>query len=204
MSRTLPAGLGVALAGAQLAPAFLVELDWPDGTVYVWNGYYILNWNAVAWQPTGHLGGIAEVRESSELGANGVQLSLSGIPNALVAEALANNSQGRPARIYFGVIGAGGFTIDPYLVFDGLIDFPNIVQNGDTSTITVNLEKEFIDNRSNARRWNHEDQQIDYPGDLGFQYVAALANKQFTWGKATPVTYPAGGNDGGDLNYLEN
>lgn len=185
MTRTLPAGLATAQALPEVLPVFLVELDWPSGTVYAWNGYHVLNWNGIDWQPTGHLGGIAEIKESADNAANGVQLSLSGIPAAAVSQALENDSQGQPARIYKGVLSSTGFSIDPYLIFDGLIDYPSIVRNGDTATITVNCEKELYDDRSSVRRWNHEDQQIDFPGDLGFQYVTSIANKTFTWGKAT-------------------
>lgn len=209
MSRDLPIGFLALVSAQKVAPVFLVELDWPGGTMLLWNGYYTLRWDGVDWLPLGHLGGIAEIKESSDLGANGVQLSLSGIPTALIASALANDSQGRAARIYFGVISPGGFTVDPYCIFDGMIDYCSIVINGDTSSISVFLEKEFIDNRSNARRWNHQDQQIDYPGDLGFEFVAALSNKQFTWGKATqfasggPAEGSGGEFSGGDPGYLD-
>lgn len=195
--RTLPTGLDAALSAVEVAPIFLVELDWPTGTVYAWNGYHVLNWNGIDWQPTGHLGGIAEIKESSDGTVNGTQLSMSGISAASIEEALENDSQGRPARIYHGVLSSTGFTIDPYLVFDGLIDFPSIVRNGSTATITVNLEKELYDDRSSVRRWNHEDQQIDFPGDLGFEYVAGIANQQFTWGKATTPTHSGELGNGG-------
>lgn len=186
--RTLPTGLDTALSAPEVAPIFLVELDWPTGTAYAWNGYHILNWNAINWQPTGDLGGISELKESADGAANGIQLSLSGVSSTRVAEAMANDSQGLPARVYFGVLTSTGFSIDPYLAFDGLIDFASIVRQGETSTITVNCEKDLYDDRSSVRRWNHEDQQIDFPGDLGFQYVAVIANQNFSWGKNTVGT----------------
>lgn len=196
MSRTLPAGLATALAANEVAAVFLVEVQWPDGTIYMWNGYYTMNWNGHPWLGLGHLGSIAEIKESADTAANGVQLVLSGIPSALITEALRNDTQGRRSRIYFGVISPGGFVIDPYLVFDGLIDYPSLTDEGETSTLTVFLEKEFIDNRSAARRLTHQDQQIDYPGDLGFEYVAGLANKSLTWGKATVYPAATGGGAG--------
>lgn len=200
MSRNLPTGLDTAFAGQVVAPAFLVELYWSTGVVNIWNGYYNLVWDGKTWLGIGHLGSIAEIKESSDLTANGVQLQMSGIPSARIAEVLTNDSQGLPARIYFGHIAAGGFTVDPYLVFDGVIDYPNITISGETATIQVALERETYDGRTDARRCTHEDQQIDYPGDLGREYVAALPNKQFTWGKATiaPVATDPGTGDGTD------
>lgn len=185
MSRILPTGLDTALSADKVYPVVMVALDWPGTPLYVWNGYHTINWSGVDWVGVGHLGGISEIKESSGSQANGVAVTLSGVPSANVALALSDSSQGRRARIFFGVISAAGFTIDPYCVFDGVIDYASLVSSGETATITVNLEKELFDDRSDARRWTHEDQQIDYPGDLGFRQVAEIANKSFTWGKAT-------------------
>ncbi len=185
--RDMPTGLDTALSATKVYPLILVQLEWQSGTVRAWNGYHVLNWNGYDWQPTGDLGGISEITESVDGAANGVQLTLSGIPSATVAKALENDSQGRAALIWKGVISSAGIVIEPKCIFDGLIDFPTMVRNGETATILVNLEKELIDDRSNARRWTHEDQQIDFPGDRGFEYVPAIANKQLVWGKASPM-----------------
>ena len=37
--------------------------------------------------------------------------------------------------------------------------------------------------RARVRRYTHEDHQIDYPGDLFFQFVGSLSDKVLTWGK---------------------
>lgn len=205
MSRTLPTGFATAMAAASVAPVFLVEVDWPTGTVYAWNGYADLSWNGKTWIGVGHLGSISEIKESSDLSANGMVLTMSGIPTANVAEVLAQNSQGRPGKVYFGVIANDGFSIDPYLIFDGFIDVAPLNDDGKTATISVALEKEFYDNRTNARRYTHSDQQIDFPGDLGLQYVAGLAVQQFTWGKATVYPSSPGGGGGDDgLSNIDN
>jgi hypothetical protein len=202
MSRTLPTGMATALAAGNLYPVFLVQLDWPSGTVNVWNGYHTLSWDSKSWVGTGHLGQISEVGEASDGQASGIQLSLSGIPSANVANALENDSQGRPAKIYFGLISNDSFAIDPYLVFDGLIDIASIQDDGKTATISVSLEKEMYDDRTTARRYTHEDLQHDYAGDNGFEYVAGLANRQFTWGKSAFAAVGSGGG-GRDPSTLE-
>ena len=201
MSRTLPTGFQAAMSASVVRPAFFVQLNWPSGTIYVWTGYGSKSWDGHTFLGTGHLGKISEIKESGDLGANGVTLSMSGIPSALVAEALANDAQGQPAKIWIAALAAdGSLAADPYLVFDGKIDQTVIEDSGDTATISVQLQKELVDNRSGARRYTHEDQQIEYAGDLGFEYVAGLANKTFTWGtaSATPNGAPAGSGSGGE------
>lgn len=203
MSRDLPTGLGAALAGPTLHPVFLVALDWSGGLVRAWNGYRDLVWGGNTYVGTGHLGGISAVKESRDLAANGVTLTLSGIPSANLTLALANDSQGRSAKIWLGEINsAGAFTIDPYLLFDGVIDVTSIEDDGTTATIAVQLEKELIDKRARGRRYTHEDQIIDFPTDRGFEYVAGLADKPLNWGGpsatgAGTTTPPDGGDDQG-------
>lgn len=183
MSRDLPTGLGTALEAKRVRPIYLVELAWPSGTVYAWNGYGNLSWDSKTWVGTGHLGQISEVTESRDGAANGITLALSGVPSSLIVNALDGSVGGRRARIYFGVIGDDGtLTIDPMQVFDGIIDSTAIEDDGEKSTIFVQLEKELIDTRSRARRFTHEDQQIDFPGDLFFEYAAGMADKDIKWG----------------------
>lgn len=203
MARELPTGFSALLTQKTVPGAFLVQLNWPDGTVYMWNGYHSLVWNGQTWLGLGHLGGISEVKESTDLAANGLNLTLSGVPSANVAKVLRNDTQGRPGKVFFGILNSanpGAFTVDPLCIFDGVIDNPSLSDDGKTATIEVPLEKEFIDNRSAASRYTHEDQKQLYPLDKGLEFVAGLADKTFTWGKSTiyPATTPGSGNGDGD------
>lgn len=201
MSREMPTGLDALLLLKTVPCAFLVELDWPDGTVYMWNGYHSLVWNGHTWLGLGHVGGISEVRESADTAANGLVLTLSGVPSANVAEVLRNDTQGRPAKVFFGVLNVDGFSLaDPICIFDGVIDNPSISDDGTTATIEVPIEKEFIDTRSSSARYTHEDQKQRYPADLGLQFVAGLAEKTITWGKATVYPVTGGGDGSEDLD----
>lgn len=204
MSRTLPTGFAAAMDGPTLHPVYLLQLNWPTGTVYVWNGYGDLVWDSKTWQGVGYLGGISSIKESRDLAANGTVVSLSGIPSGNLALAMANNTQGQPGIIYVGEfdVATKSFTIDPYQIFSGFINICPIDDEGETAVVHVQLEKELINSRAEGRRYTHEDQQIDYPGDLGFEYVAGLADKMVTW-NGQSVTSGAGSvvepgnNDGG-------
>ena len=206
MARDLPTSFGAAAAAASISPVFLVELQWPTGTARAWNGYGDIVFGGNTYTGTGHLGTLSPIKESRDGAANGVQLRLSGIPSSLVALALADDTQGQPAKIHFGLLNASaGFTVDPYLIFDGVIDICPIEDDGTTATITINLEKELIDSRARGRRYTDEDLQIEYPGDPGLEYVAGLQNKEITWGKATASAGAAPGSGvvdrGGSDNY---
>lgn len=208
MSRDLPTGMSGKVSAAKLSPIFLVSLDWPSGMVYAWSGYGDIVWNGNTYVGTGQVGTISEVRESRDGAANGAVLSLSGIPSSEIAHSLEDNSQGRSGKIWLGLLtAAGALDGDPYLLFDGFIDVCPSEDSGDSCTISVKLEKELIDARARGRRYTHEDQQIDYPGDLGFEFVAGLADKQVTWGTATAASSGAtpgsGVGSGGGNSEME-
>lgn len=198
MSRDLPTGMAAKLAAPALAPIFLVMLAWPTGTVYAWTGYGDIVWDGHTYVGTGNAGSISEVRETRDGAANGLTLTLDGIASAEIAHALEDDSQGQSGRVWLGLLtAAGALDGDPYLIFDGVIDVCPSEDNGETASISVQLEKELVDSRPRGRRYTHEDQQVDFPGDLGFQYVAGLADKQVTWGNATLYTGPTPGSGTG-------
>ncbi len=183
MARELPTGWAAVFEAKLVRPVFLVDLDWPGGAVYAWNGYGTISWNGQTYLGTGHLGHISPMRESKDGRANGIVLTMEGIPSALLPEVLANDAPGRPGKVWLtGMTVPGVFDADPYPMFDGVIDVTPIDDEGTTATISVQLEKELIDRRIHHRRNTHEDQQIESPGDDIFQYVAGLSTKEGVWG----------------------
>jgi len=197
MSRTLPSGYAAIASGKVFSPAFLVFLDWPADPVYAWSGYGSIVWDGHTWIGVGTYGAISQIGESKNLSANGISLTVSGIPSELVAKALANNTQGAEGKIYLAPMSIDGtFAANPLQLFEGFIDIAPMEDSGETSTLTVQLEKELIDRRFNDRRNDHEDQQIDYAGDMFFEFVAGLVDKDITWGVATAggSGLPAGAN----------
>ena len=55
---------------------------------------------------------------------------------------------------------------------------------GETATVSLTVESRLADlERPRARRYTDSDQQAEYPGDLAFQYVQSLVEKEITWGR---------------------
>ena len=199
MTRTLPTDFAAATEEQVFRPAFLVALDWPSGMVRAWTGYGDFSWDSHTWTGTGDLGQISGITESVDQRANGVTLTLNGIPSALLADALANDAQGRSAKIWLAALtDSGALAAQPYLLKNAVIDICPIEDNGETGSITVQLENELIDRRQKPRRRTHEDQQLVLSGDMYYQYVAGLAEKQVTWGGKTISGSPA---TAGSSNY---
>lgn len=200
MARNLTAGLLAEILKQRLNPVFFVELQTAAGFVRVWSGAGTISWNGQSWTGVGKFGAVSAMGETAEVQAEGVKLLLSGIPSDMVTTAFTDLRQGLPVKIYFGAVDDSGAVIaDPYLSFSGRVDACDFVEAGQTATLQISCESRLIDlKRARARRYTHEDQQIDFPGDLGFEYVAQLQELNLSWGRGDPIpTLPSGSVGGG-------
>ena len=183
--RALSSGYQAEVGRSTIYPVLFVELEFDDEFVRMWSGMGHLNWDGKAWTGVGTLLGIDPIQETNELQAVGTQVSLSGVESANLGLALTKDYQGRPARIWLGFFdGNGAVMADPYLLFEGKMDQMPIDEQGGTSTISVTVESHLRDlQRSRVRRFTNEDQQQEFPGDKGLEFVAGIQNQPITWGQ---------------------
>ena len=197
MSRNLTAGTKAAFTAGRVIAALFVEAHFATGIVRLWSGLGPITWNGLTWLGVGSLGTVSALPETSDVAAQGMSLTLSAIPSDMLAHVLNEIRQGMPCRVWLGALDeAGNVIADPYASMAGRIDSGVINEGGQTSSATITVETQLVDlHRSRERRYTDADQQFDFPGDLGFQYVAAIQNWNGIWGKGTGVpggTHPAG------------
>lgn len=199
MSRSLTSGTAGQLTQKQVYPIVLVQLTFTDGITYAWTGIGNLVWNGNTYTGVGQLGKIGPITEDTAVQAQGLELTLTGVPQNLLNEALGHCAQGNAVLVYFGFLDASGNVIaDPYLAFSGRMDVPTIDEGSDTATITLTAENRLIDlDRPRLRNFTEQDQILDYPTDTGFTFVPNLQQLNLIWGKgnSVPLT-PAGGGAG--------
>jgi hypothetical protein len=167
-----------------LRPVLFYEGEFANGTLRLWSGIGTKSWNGQSWIGAGNLLGISEISETAEVRAVAFTCSLSGNVGPLIAIALAEARVGKPGKVWLGTLDASGaVTADPYLAFEGRLDVPHIEDAGAGGcTISMRYESHLADlQRARERRWTHEDQQIDYPGDRGFEYVESLVDQVLVW-----------------------
>lgn len=183
MSRTLTANVVSAVTADQVWALMFVELQFASGTLRLTNAPYDFLWNGFTWQGAGNLLAISAVTETPGLDAKGVALTLSGVSASLVSIARTEDYQGRTAKIWFAPLSADFAVVtDPYLAFQGRMDtMPMDV--GQEATITLNLESRLLGALSGkVRRYNHQDQIVDYPDDRGLEYAEKTAASTLRWG----------------------
>lgn len=182
--RTIAGGMLAALQADEHRPIRLMEFQFDGGTLRYWTGVGDLSWDGKTWEGSGHLLQADKVEETIDDKATGAAWVLSGIPSALIAVAEDEDYQERPAAMWLAEIdGTGAIVSDPVKDFAGRMDVMTTTDQGETCTIGLTAESRVIDqDRPNRRDVTHEDQLIDYPADLGMEFVARMQDVQLKWG----------------------
>lgn len=190
------------LAQVQAAKCYLALLaffDFQGGAVRVWTGYGNLVYGGNTFTGLGDLGTVSPVEETTELRANGLAFTLNGIPSSMLSSVLNETYRGRAVTLWLATLtSAGAITGTPYPVFQGKTDMFAVAPGAETCSITITAENRAIDFLRNLdRRYTHDDQQINFPGDDGFIYVADSMQKNFQWGGSGQSAGASGGGGGG-------
>lgn len=183
MSRDMTAASLAAIGGSNVVQVIFVEMDFPSGFLRVNNSSQTFPWNGYDWLGVGMLGAVDPIVEASDMSANGVSFTISGVPQDNVAIALNQKYQGRACKVWRAFLDSSYAVIaDPVGPFEFRMDTMDI-ELGATATIRVTAESKFMDwERNSAARYTHEEQQRRDPTDLGLQFVPQMAEKQIKWG----------------------
>lgn len=184
MGRDITAAQEAETLKQVLQPFLLAEFEFSGGTQRFWTGGGDLPWNGNTYTGTGLMGRVSGINETLELRASGVVFELNGLDPALLATALTEDYQGRTCRAYLGTFQPdGAITADPTLIYAGRMDVMGDEDDGRTGSIQLTAENHLVDLRR-TRSWRNtdQDQKQLYPGDRGFEFVAALQDKEFVWG----------------------
>lgn len=176
--RDLTPALKASFESKVVYPCLLFKMDTAAGAVYIWSGIGDLTWDSMTFQGAGHLATVDVIPETTDLTANGINVSLSGIPTEFLSLVLNSTQNRYNATLWFGALDASGSLVaDPYQIFQGLTDVPQIQEDADTCSITIACESKYSDlNRARVDYYTPEDQKRIDPTDKGFDFVAGLQN----------------------------
>ncbi|WP_020474570.1 hypothetical protein [Zavarzinella formosa] len=185
MSRGVSVDNLAAMEADCVCPVIFVKLELDSGDILVHSRTGDITWGGDTYLGMGQFGEIGLVREDTELGRNPVDLTLSGIDEALISVLLGEYYQGREATVYIGFLDLVTFQLvdTPEYLYGGMIDNSTITRD-QNATITLRVENEEARwDTPNVRRFNNADQQLRYPGDKGLEYMEQMAEKQLNWGR---------------------
>jgi hypothetical protein len=183
MPRDLTTGVVTAITAKRVRAAFLASIAFASETAYLWTGVGDFSWNGMSFKGLGSLAEVSTVSEGSDVQAEGIHLTLSGIDSHLMGDALSEIQLGLPATVYFALFDENMNLIpNPAVAYRGLVDQPSISISGESMTISLAIENRFINmGRAQFSRYTSAEQHRFYPGDNGFFFVESLANAAFRW-----------------------
>jgi hypothetical protein len=183
MARDITTDFETELTSKVLRPALFVKAEFPSGDLNLWTGRGERTIGADTYYGSGNVMAIEEVKETQKLQANGLAFTLSGIDSALISAALTEEYQWQPITMNFAVLDEDLQIIDTYQMFSGKMDVIEIEDTGETSNFRLNAESDLIDlTNSRERRYTNEDQQNEFAGDLGLEFMPTNADTVITWG----------------------
>lgn len=181
MSRDIATVIAQSLDDEVLQPFFAVDLEFDSGTLRLWTGVGAKVIDGNTYTGAGNFLQVSEMRETAELRASGVTLSLNGIPSNVLSLALQEPYQERPARVYFGLIGQQTAMSE---VFTARMDQMTIEEGAEVCTIQLSIENVLIDlERSRVLRFTNNNQQSRFPDDRGFEFVETIQQRELFWGR---------------------
>ncbi len=184
MGRDLLTAFKNEVDGLSVNPAIFVRFEFADGNLNLWSGYGDIVWNNAIFVGSGNVLAVDRIEETQDFRATSVSFGLNGINSALIASALTANYQGRPAVMWFAVLNENRVLIsEPYQLFKGRMDIISFADNGETADFNIKCESNVVDIRkARERRYTPEDQKIEYPEDLGLDFIPKIQDIEIVWG----------------------
>ena len=197
MSRVLSNAMKEMAVAKVVRPIFLVHMVFDSSELNIWSGVGDLSFDSVTYTGLGDLLSISEIKETSDISATGINVSLSGVKTSLIAIAKDQDYQGRELTVRLGAFNESGSLIaDPVIIFSGFMDTMTIAEAGAYSSITIAVENKLVAfERAKVRRYTAEDQKIEYPADKGFEFVTSIVQKEIFWGRPSPASGDGDGDN---------
>ncbi len=188
MSRDIGSTNEAEVVLPSLREVVLAKLEF-DTPLYVHSSVGTITFDGNDYLGVGDFGSITDARESEVLGPNPLTLQLSGINSEVIDEALNAGAYGDKVTIYIGYRQDDGTLIDdPWLAWAGAFEYATIKQ-GATSAASITLKHDLaVLSEANNRRFTDEDQQQEYSGDTGFEFVADMVSLRLNWAGGPSAT----------------
>jgi len=174
------------VAKLQNQPVHLLSVHFDDEVVYMNDGYKDIVYDSNTYQAVGHFMGFSDIEEAAEVMVSSMTISLSGVDQVWVSKVLNKQYIDRTVKIYTAFLDdAQALVVDPVLIFEGRMDTPTISEDpdGGQSSVSVSATNAWVDfSRTTGRHTNHEETQIHFSGDKGFEFASEIV-KDVIWGK---------------------
>ena len=188
-----------------------VKAEFDSDTVRVWSGTDDLTISSETYTGAGSLLSVGNVEDTFDLKSTGLSIGISGMDTTVLNLALTENYQNRFLTLFLGYLMGGSNEVAGTIVlFKGRMTSIQINDDPNGANIQVDCENRLIDlDRPSNLKYTNQAQEFLFSGDVGFNRIQALQDKEIIWGRTTSNGggYQGGGSgsqhDGSRGNFQE-
>ena len=175
-----------------------IKAEFDTEVIRVWNGSEDLTIDSETYIGAGQLLSVHPAEESSDLSSSGMTVTLSGMDSNVLNLALTENYQNRNITATIGYLMGGSLEVAGTVVlFKGRMITMTVNDTPDGATISIQAENRLLDlERPSNLRFTKESQEFLHTGDLFFNQVASLQDKEIIWGRSASTGGGGGGGSG--------
>lgn len=206
-----------AVQSTRVRHGVLIKLTVNGTDYFISNSYGPITYNGDTYQALGHFLGLDSIQDDIRTTNNQISISLSGIPVdateaglpgytsyiAFILDQKIKGSQVQVYRAFYDPDNLSLLTDSVSLRFSGYISNYNITDgvdlegkvNNRTVVIQCSSVNGILERRIAGRRTNRADQRSLYPTDISMDFVAAISNTSFNFGRPY-INQGTGGGSG--------
>lgn len=189
---TLPSDVVTLINAGRFSLRWLLRIDLDGGPEGLWNDAYSLTVDEVDYAPTAGNMQIEPVEMSSDLDADQIKVTLSGLQSAVTSVLDGIDWHQRPATLYLAFLKDDGSVLHTLPRFSGFLDAITIQDSANgLATIEAMIESNNRELSRSAGRTRSDADQRMIDGEDGFFKYATAANTdvEISWGRGGPQ-YP--------------
>lgn len=183
---TIPSDIANLLNAGRYSLRWMLRVDLDAGPEGLWTGTYPVTIDGVSYAPTAGNMLIEPIEASSQLDADQLKVTLTGLQSEVTTALGGVAWHQRPATVYLAFLNDAEAVVHAMPSFSGFIDVLSVQDAADASaTIEAVLESNNRElSRSYGRVRSDADQRAVSTGDGFFKYVtAANTDVEINWGR---------------------
>ena len=182
MPRGLSASILAQIASKRMEPVYLLHIGFDGYDLNAWTGQGDLAFDSKTWKGEGIVLEWPSVKESVELEADNITLTLDGNYSYPINITDPDLYRARTCEIYIGFLDDVGALLatNVYQVFSGKVSTVGLSEDTTDDTFSVSAESRLVDlSRAKVSKYTNESQLQIFPADKGLEYATTAQTKLF-------------------------
>lgn len=182
MPRGLSASILAQIASKRMEPVYLLHIGFDGYDLNAWTGQGDLSFDSKTWKGEGIVLEWPSVKESVELEADNITLTLDGNYSYPINITDPNLYRARTCEIYIGFLNDVGALLatNVYRVFSGKVSTVGLSEDTVDDTFSVSAESRLVDlSRAKVSKYTNESQLQLFPADKGLEYATTAQTALF-------------------------